>query len=394
MKDPQRDESIRRALEANGLDALVCRLPENVVLLAGYWPIIGRSAVVWPREGDPVLVAPEMEREPLDRATVTDIRTYDTWKLSDPSPDDSLRHILKDVALDLGLVGKRIGYEGSFEDISPTQKVLEPWQLGTAAQAMLRDIFGESLVDATNLLVGLRAIKTPLEIERIRVANEIAGFGLEAFRKSVASGVRECDVQAAVESAVVARGTGYKSTHHARAQAVVFSGAERLWRWGWGLGTTSDRLIRPGDLVMLELSTVADGYYSDLTRMIAVPPVAPQVQEAYDACLAANQAAIAAVRAGATGRDVDAAARAVLASRGYAAEFIHHTGHGVGFRYHEPIPFLHPSVEGQLAIGMVHTIEPGIYSQEFGGMRVEDNVLVAATGAEVLSDFTRALVVE
>ena len=74
--------------------------------------------------------------------------------------------------------------------------------------------------------------------------------------------------------------------------------------------------------------------------------------------------------------------------------FFAHHGHGVGFRYHEPIPFLHPSVESTLAAGMVHTVEPGIYSQELGGMRVEDNVLVTATGADVLSDFTRALVVE
>ncbi len=105
----------------------------------------------------------------------------------------------------------------------------------------------------------------------------------------------------------------------------------------------------------------------------------------------AQRAAFAVIRPGVASNRVNQAARAVIEQRGLGAYFIHHTGHGLGLRYHEPEPFLHPAVETVLEAGMVTSVEPGIYIPGWGGMRCEDNILVTETGVEILSEFSRQL---
>jgi Xaa-Pro dipeptidase len=389
--DEERALRIRDALARHNLDALICRLPENLVLLTGYWPVIGRSVVVVPAQGEPVLIAPSMEEEALREATVRDVRTFRVWHLTDPAPEESLRALLRQAATDRNLRGKRVGIDEGFEDIAPTQKILEPWAPGAASRRLIAEAVGDDLLDATGLLVELRARKTSRELERIRTACEIAGFGLEAFREAVAPGRREVDVAADVERAVVVRGTGYRGVRHARAHAMIFSGEERLLAYSWGVAPSSSRTLERGDLVMLELSVVADGYYADLTRMRAVGSVSSQVKEAFDAVREAHREAVRAARPGATWKDVDAAARTALRARGYGDAFIHHTGHGLGFRYHEAIPFLHPDAQGVLHEGMVTSIEPGIYGHGYGGIRVEDDIAIESQGPVVLSESPRDL---
>jgi Xaa-Pro aminopeptidase len=389
--DQERMARIRTALARQGLDGLVCRLPENLVLLAGYWPVIGRSVVVIPAVGDPVLLAPAMEQEALEAAGVSDIRTFPVWRLGDPAPDESLRRLLRQVAADRRLAGRRIGLDDGFEDIAPTQKVLEPWAPAGASRQAVADAFGDNLADATPLLVELRARKTARELERIRVAGEIAAFGVAAFAEAAVPGRRDIDVAADVERAVATRGAGYRGAKHARAQAVVFSGVQRLQAYSWGFAPTPSRTIEAGDLVMLELGVVADGYYADLTRMRAAGRISAEAQEAYRAVREAQQAAVQAVRPGVAWAEVDAAARGTLRRHGYGDAFVHHTGHGLGFRYHEAIPFLHPEARGVLEEGMVTSIEPGIHGPGYGGIRIEDNVAVGADGPVILSECPREL---
>ncbi len=391
MEDRERAARVRAALAEVGIDVLVCRLPENLVLLAGYWPVIGRSALVFPSEGDPVLIAPGMEGEALQNATVADVRTFQVWHLDDPAPDDVLRTLLRQIAADRGLRGKRIGIESSFEDLTPTQKVLEPWAPAALSRDIIADTFGDHLIDATTLLTRVRGRKTSYEVGRIRTAGEIAVFGLQAFAEAVVLGRREVDIAAVVEHAVATRGAGYARTRHARAQALVFSGEERMTAYSWGVAPSSTRVVEDGDLVMIELSVVADGYYADLTRMRTAGRVSPRTREAYEAVREAQAAAVKAVRPGVAWSAVDGAARNFLHARGYGDAFIHHTGHGVGFRYHEPIPFLHPQAQGVLEEGMVLTVEPGIYGPRIGGIRIEDNVAVGPAGAIMLTEYSRDL---
>jgi len=382
----RRIQGAQAALAEERLDGLVVRLPENLVLLAGYWPVLGRSALVLPSSGEPVLIAPEMEREALERAFITDIRTFPVWKLGDPSPDEGLARLVTDAVTERGLRNRRIGVERhTDEDLAPTQKLTEPWHPSGPSEAMMASFTGDA-VDVTPLLTRLRARKTPGELARLRVAREIAGFGLEAFGSAVQPGRTEAEVAADVERAILAGGTGYKGTAHARAEALVFSGTERLDRVSWGYATSTARRIERGELVMLELCTVADGYYSDLTRMATAGPPSARQEELIAAVTAAQRAAIAAVRPGVTGDAVDRAARDVLRAHGLADAFIHITGHGLGFRYHESVPMLYPGAENVLAEGMVTSIEPGIYGSKFGGIRIEDNVAVTADGVEVLGE--------
>lgn len=379
----ERITNVQTALAVERLDGLVVRLPENLVLLAGYWPVLGRSALVLPAAGEPVLIAPEMEREALARAFVSDIRTFPVWKLGDPSPDEGLARLATDAVTERGLRNRRIGVERrTDEDLAPTQKLTEPWHPSGPAEAMVAALTAEA-VDATPLLTRLRSRKTAGELARLRVAREIAGFGLRAFASAVQPGRTEAEVAADVERAIVAGGTGYKGTVHARAEALVFSGAERLNRVSWGYATSTARVIERSELVMLELSTVADGYYSDITRMATAGPPSARQEELLAAVAAAQRAALNAVRPGVTGDAVDRAARDVLRAHGLADAFIHLTGHGLGFRYHESIPLLYPGADNVLAEGMVTSIEPGIYGPEFGGIRIEDNVAVTADGVEV-----------
>lgn len=375
----------QEALAAERLDALICRLPEHLVMLAGYWPVIGRSALLLPASDAPVLFAPAMERDALRRAFVSEIRTFPVWKLGDPLPDAGLGKLLKDAVSSMGLRGKRVGFEGSGdEDLSPTQKVTEPWRPAAPTSAMLTDL-GCQLVDVMPVLRRLRATKTNEDLERLRIANQIAGFGLRAFQEAVAEGRTEAEVAAAVEQAILSRGTGYEGTVHARGEALVFAGTERLSGVGWGYAPSTSRRLRAGDLVMLELSTVADGYFSDLTRMATVGRPSSRQQEVLDAVRRAQRSAIEAIRPGVTGNAVDSVARGILESAGLGDQFIHITGHGLGFRYHEPMPLLYPGSKDVLQVGMVTSVEPGVYDEEFGGARIEDNVAVRSDGAEVLS---------
>ncbi|HLZ09807.1 MAG TPA: aminopeptidase P family N-terminal domain-containing protein, partial [Chloroflexota bacterium] len=111
--DPQRDRQIRDALVEARLDALICRLPENVVCLTGYYPHVGLSFVVYPTVGAPVLIVPRPEVEDADLGLVGDIRPFDTWRIPDLPPLESVGRILRDVAGELNLRGGRIGFEGS-----------------------------------------------------------------------------------------------------------------------------------------------------------------------------------------------------------------------------------------------------------------------------------------
>ena len=388
--DTERLQRARAALSQAGLAALVCRLPENVLLLSGYWPMNGFALLLFPQDRDPVLLAPEAEVHLAAESWVQDVRTY-SWGLVDSGdPFASLARLARQAAADLGLRGKRIGYEGSFEFVAAPYVCAEPSVISGVTLGLLRDALDGRLNDATALIHQLRLRKTPREIEKLRLTNEVARMGLQTFVEHAVAGRSEIEVAAAVESAINVGGTDYRGVRAARGFAWVLSGPNTAVSYKPHLRSSSRR-IAEGDLVVLELATVADGWWSDLTRTRAAGRARPQDLERWQAVVEAQQADIAAVRPGVPANRVDQVGRDLLSSRGLGQYFIHHTGHGVGLRYHEPEPFLHPAVTAPLEEGMVTSVEPGIYSADWGGMRCEDNVLVTPEGAEVLSEFPRRL---
>jgi Xaa-Pro dipeptidase len=149
---------------------------------------------------------------------------------------------------------------------------------------------------------------------------------------------------------------------------------------------SSGRRIESGDLVLIELATCVNGYWSDLTRTETVGPVSAQAADLLAAVHMAQQAAIRMLRPGVSAREVDAAARESLDKAGFADYFTHATGHHVGFRYHDPGFAIAPDCNELLTRGMVVTIEPGAYIANRGmGARIEDNIVVTANGADILS---------
>ena len=383
-RESTRDGQIRQALTAARFDALVCRLPENLVCLTGYYPQIGFSFLVYPTSGDPVLIVPRPERDQAASGTIADIRTFETWRLGDPAPLESVTRLLRQVVEEKGLAGRAVGFEGSFEAIAPSQLAGEPYVPAGVTQRTIGEIFGQAPADATDLLDALRARKTPEEIIKLRLASEIASLGLRTFKELAQPGRREAEVAAAVEATIYREGTGYHGARFARAWAQVSSGPNTIEAWYYPV--SQSRVIQAGEVVLIELGTVVDGYWSDLTRtVVAGGNASSRQRELYEAVCAAQRASLAAAQPGVSGRDADAAGRQVLAAAGLDRFFLHHTGHGIGFRYHEPIPWLHPESDHILAVGHVHSIEPGVYSPEFGGIRVEDDAVVLESGAELLS---------
>jgi Xaa-Pro dipeptidase len=382
--DQERRDRVRRALAEAKLDALVCRLAENVVLLSGYYPQVGATLCLFPAEGEPVLIMPRFEQELADRGFVADRRLFDTWQNRYPAPAESHARLLREVVEEKGLRGGAVGYEGSFETIAPNQLSGEPTGVGAPTIDLIREaVGGDRLVDATQMIYQLRARKTETELARLRIANEVAAIGLRAFKEHAVAGATEAAVSAAVESAIRRDGCGYQGARFAFGWGQVTSGTATSENWGYPV--SSARKLERGDLVVIELGVVVDGYWADVTRTVTVGPANDRQREIHGLVKRAQAASLAAVRAGASGSAVDAVGREIIAAGGYGENFVHHTGHGIGFRYHEPIPFVAPASGHVLEEGHVHSIEPGIYVPGFGGCRLEDICYVGPSGGENLS---------
>jgi Xaa-Pro aminopeptidase len=148
--------------------------------------------------------------------------------------------------------------------------------------------------------------------------------------------------------------------------------------------------IRPDQAVLIDWGALADGYCSDLTRVVFTGRIPPKIAEIYEVVLEAQQAAIGAIRSGRGVHTIDAAARDALTEAGYGDQFVHGLGHGIGREIHEA-PALSPRGRVRLRKGMVVTVEPGVYLPGVGGVRIEDDVLVQTQGQEVLTSLPKTL---
>jgi Xaa-Pro aminopeptidase len=155
-------------------------------------------------------------------------------------------------------------------------------------------------------------------------------------------------------------------------------------------GRASDRLLAGGDFVTLDFGAQVDGYCSDITRTVVVGRASPEQKDIYDLVLRAQLAGVDAVQPGRAGSEVDAAAREIIARAGHGEHFGHGLGHGVGIVVHEA-PRLAPAVEAKLEPGMVTSVEPGVYVPGWGGVRIEDLVLVTGDGCRVLTGSPKEL---
>jgi len=388
MSNELRRSRMRRAMEAQNLDALILRLPENVLLLSGHWPMIGAAFLLFPLEGKSTLIFPECYREEV-LACLHDCEpvSYPLGGAHHPPMYSAVGKLLRER---VSPSWKRIGYEGNFEASAPSWNAAEDMTPGMDSISLFRDVFsGRELVDATKLIITERVRKTPYDIERLAIISEISCFGLAAFEESVKVGVSGVELAAIVEKAIMIQGTGYRDAVRVRAFAQVTTGdAETSVAHRPNIISTK-RVMKDSDFAVLELGVVADGYWADRTRVGIAGTARDEQLRIYEVVRKAQEAATAGIKTGVRARDVDAIARTVIEDAGYGQAFPHITGHGLGFGYHEQWPILGPHSEDVLEEGMLTSVEPGIYTAQFGGVRIEDDVIVTDDGPLVLGPYKK-----
>jgi len=384
MSWPRDDAKLERVREAMGeqeLDALVVRAPDNVLYLTNFWGMKGYDAVVFPREGDPVLICLEASEGDAERMSWTrDVRFFRGYDESDPRPP-GVRAL--DLARQLASGYERIGLELSLGTQAADRMVGEP----TTFTKAWFDAFPDA-VDATALLGAARALKTEQELARMRLANELAAGAMEHVQGLLRPGMTESEVAATWNGWVHEHGTGYEG-----GKVELAYGFSLVWT-GSGIRTftaTGNRPVGEHEPTLFEIWVCADGYWSDHTKNLVTGTLEPRYAELEEALLGVYDAALATVRAGASLADLDRNVREGLAGMGYPGQPSHPVCHGVGARAHEP-PYAHQAGGGTMEAGMVLAIEPGAYWPEGGGLRVEDNFLVTEVGCEKLCRFPDGIV--
>jgi Xaa-Pro aminopeptidase len=374
---------VRALMAEQDLDALVVRAPDNLVYLTDYWCMKGYDAAIFPREGDPTLVViePQLE-EAAARAWTPDVRPFAGYDPEDPRPPQPRAvDVCVDVLGERGLTG-RIGLELSQGTQAADRMVGEPTTPSQPFFDAFRAVAGEA-VDASGLIARARMIKTEQELERIRLANELARLGMEHVHERLRPGMRESEVGALFEGFVHSTGVGYQGgrVEMARAFTLVWSGPDIRT-----FCCTHDKPVMEHEPTLLEIWVVVDGYWTDLTKNLCPGRLTADYERLLDLLLATQREAIEYARPGASLAELDRMMRARLAEGGYPGQPSHPICHGVGARAHEP-PYAHQAGGGEVEEGMVLSIEPGVYWPGGGGLRVEDCHYIGKERTETLCGF-------
>jgi Xaa-Pro dipeptidase len=393
-RDEERIERLTGALKAADLDALCCRLPHNVLLLTGYWPMLGTATALITREGEIMLIFPADERDLAERGWVDDDRLVPFTPVTLDhmgNADDATRPLIAEAARRLKLARAAIGYEGDAALIPAPYVALHSGCPGTSAlyQGVLPDA---DFWDASPLLAEQRAILTDRERAIVAHACVIAGHGFEAAATAIRVGTTEAEVAAAVAGAITVNGLSDSAVQRADAHAFCMSGprAGDAFR---AYARTAGRALRMGDLVLVHVNSSVDGFWTDLTRTYVLGEPDHHQLTMYEAVLEARGRALRAIGDGAAASAVDAAARDHLTRAGFGDAFKHQLGHGVGYGaiYHGNRPRLHPCSDDVLRKGMAFNVEPAVYIEGVSGLRHCDVVTVMSAGAQVLSPFHSGL---
>jgi Xaa-Pro aminopeptidase len=221
----------------------------------------------------------------------------------------------------------------------------------------------------------LRIKKDKLEIAAMREAGHITALGFKHVMKITKPGMRETDVAAEFEYFIKMRGA-----QRVAYDSIVASGPNAAYPHHH----TGDRKLRKNDMILCDMAALVDGYCSDLTRTWFLGSISDDGRKIYDAVARAQKLSLAAVKPGVQAAQIDRISRDEIERAGYGRRFIHSTGHGVGVEIHEA-PWITTASTNVLESGMVLTVEPGIYVEGWGGVRIEDTVLVTKTGYDVFT---------
>lgn len=353
-----RFERVRSALGDDGVDAALITAPVNVRWLTGFTGSNGRLLI----DGDGAVLYTD-GRYTEQSATELGAAGVDTLVTVHDVAPDGPGHMAERVG------SSSIGFEAA--------------DLTVADHQQLTEVLTEAaLVPLGPTVAGLRQIKDPGERARLERAASIADAALASQLDRLRPGVTERSFQLDLDRAMLDLGADGLSF-----ESIVASGPNSALPHA----RPSERSFAEGDLVVLDFGASVDGYGSDMTRTFCIGEPTERQLDLYDAVHTAQAAGKAAVRDGVEERSIHETCAAVLDERGYGDAFIHGTGHGIGLEIHEQ-PILSPRSVGILRAGLIVTVEPGAYLSGFGGVRVEDSVVVTASGCEPITHAPKGLV--
>lgn len=263
---------------------------------------------------------------------------------------------------------QKVGFEGHLVSY-------DTYQILNQASAQLLSIGNE--------IEHIREIKTPEEIEKIKVAAKIVDDTYNYLLETVKAGMTEREVKALLESKMLELGADGPSF-----DTIVASG----YRGALPHGVASDKVIEQRDMITLDFGAYYRGYCSDITRTFAIGEPDAKLKEIYDIVLKSQIKAINEIKPGMSVEEADALSRDYIDAHGYGAEFGHSLGHGIGLEIHEG-PLLSKNSNGTIEVNNCVTIEPGIYVDGLGGVRIEDDILITENGCEVFTKCTKDLII-
>jgi Xaa-Pro aminopeptidase len=342
-----RVKQLQKSLLKRSVAGILVTDPYNISYLAGYkcrdaYVLITGKSAVYITDGR---YTQEM-RKNLTGFTVVDVKP-------------SLARVLADLCRRYKI--DRLGFEEH--------------QVTYGAYNRLLKALPAELVPLSGMVEALRLIKTPDEVEKIRVATQIAMQAYQYIHDFLKPGVKEIEVAGEIE-----RFIRFEGATCASFDIIVASGPNAALPHY----QTAERKLKAAEAVMIDMGVEYQGYKSDLTRVFFLGKINTLITRVYGIVKAAQARALAAIKPGVSSSRVDQAARQYISDKGYGRYFMHSLGHGVGLEVHEA-PSISSKLEQVLRPGMVFTVEPGIYLPGKFGIRIEDMVLVTRKGCEVIS---------
>ena len=348
----ERIAALRTALEETGCDAFVSVSPPSNQYLTG-------------------LMTSFMEISSGIVITATEAQYLCDFRYTEQSNDQVAGYEITEIKGDL-LV--RLGE--CLNKVGATKAAYDPSGVTASEFDRLGGAFSGELVAQPDLVAGLRIIKSPEEIDAIRSASNLAQGVLDELIPTLEAGITERELSAQFEYEFKKRGASSVSF-----DMIALFGA----RSSLPHGEPGSKRLEGGDIILLDFGCRREGYCSDLTRTYVFGSIpGAWFDEIYSVTLEAQLKSLEAVRPGASCREVDAVARDIISDGGFGAYFGHGLGHGVGIEIHE-WPRFNKESEAILEVGMVMTIEPGIYLPDRGGVRIEDLLVVTEEGCEVFT---------
>jgi Xaa-Pro dipeptidase len=386
--DNVRDAIIRKVLSENDVGAMLFWRPDEIVMATGYLPVWGISLCVYPAIGMPILYVPELE--PVDQ--LPDgflIKTFPWGRLDCKNPWDVLYGLISEDLERFCINELPISFLKYASQSAPAQISAEGAPLPFTWVEELLKLAKGGYKDIQSKILGLYLIKTPVEIEQIRLVNQVTSLGIKAFYSNLRPGITEAELASAVETEIQSQ-TGKSLIKYAKAWPYIMSGSNSAF--GGTFARNSGKALNSGEIVMIEMAVCVNGYWCDITRTGAVGAISAKQQELFSVVLEAQILGLGLIKPGVKASEVDKIVRLFIQEKGFGQYYQHGLGHHVGFRYHDPGEGFFPDSELILEEGMVLTVEPGIYMKEFdSGVRIENNILITKSGVEILSDFSMEL---